>query len=106
LVDLIARNEEAVNIVRRALRVAPDSLLANKLGIPFSRGKGSAGPGALTRRESEVLELLCDGLSNAEVAARLFITESTVKVHVHHVLTKLGVKTRVQAVLRVSDALP
>jgi ATP/maltotriose-dependent transcriptional regulator MalT len=48
---------------------------------------------------------MCDGLSNAELAARLFISESTAKAHVHHILRKLSVKTRLQAVLRASEFL-
>jgi DNA-binding NarL/FixJ family response regulator len=48
----------------------------------------------LSRRESEVYALLCEGLSNGEIASRLFITEGTVKVHVQHVFDKLGVRSR------------
>jgi LuxR family maltose regulon positive regulatory protein len=54
----------------------------------------------LSRREIEVLGLLAAGLSNHEIAARLFISLGTVKNHVHHILAKLGVMTRAQAVAR------
>ena len=62
----------------------------------FLAGKDSSD--MLTSREREILQLLADGMSNADVAGRLFISQETVKSHVRHILTKLEADTRTHAV--------
>lgn len=92
-------------ILRRVLPPANDGALARRAGIELPEPPAVATTGGLTRREAEVLGLLAEGLSNADIARRLVIAESTAKLHVHHILTKLGVKTRTQAAL-LAQKLP
>jgi DNA-binding NarL/FixJ family response regulator len=93
-----------------AVRViaAGEALLApavtRRLISDFSRPRPTAvAPSAtiagLTPRETEVLRLVADGLSNSEIAAELVVTEQTVKTHVSHILNKLGLRDRTQAVI-------
>ncbi|WP_328403516.1 response regulator transcription factor [Nocardia sp. NBC_00403] len=72
--------------------------------IPEDTEPAPQGFADLTEREREVLDCLGEGLTNAQIATRLFIGETTVKTHVSRVLTKLGVRSRVQAAILAREA--
>jgi DNA-binding NarL/FixJ family response regulator len=81
--------------------------LLRSLGAPGrSRNRSPAGAvSTLSPRESEVLELLRQGLTNVEIGARLYITAKTAEHHVSRVLTKLGVRSRAEAAAVATAAL-
>src|SRR3954466_4061324 len=92
------------------LKEAPHQTLVRAIE-KVAGGGGDGDPGAtaafltgkerdemLTGREREILQLLADGMSNADVAGKLFISQETVKSHVRHILAKLEADTRTQAV--------
>ncbi|HEY7786634.1 MAG TPA: alpha/beta fold hydrolase [Pyrinomonadaceae bacterium] len=73
------------------------------VGLKDSTRDGNSAFGSLSPREREVLELITEGLGNAEIAERLSISEKTVRNHVSHLFDKLGVWTRAQAIVFAHD---
>lgn len=98
-----AEPEELLAAVRALAvgRGAIDSATTRRVIAEFARRRASTPPQAhnLTLRESEVVRLLGDGLSNEEIGARLFIETSTVKSHLTRVMMKLGTRDRLQTVV-------
>ncbi|GHD44733.1 DNA-binding response regulator [Mycetocola manganoxydans] len=101
--------EQLIDAVR--VVASGDALLApavtrrviERFGAPVEKSTAPVTPPAaletLTDREAEVLQLVAQGLSNAEIATQLFVGEATVKSHVSKVLQKLGLRDRIQAVV-------
>jgi predicted ATPase/DNA-binding CsgD family transcriptional regulator len=81
---------------------------ADAAGDPVVAAAGAAGtaPGLLTRREREIAELVASGLSNREIATRLFISKRTVDAHVEHIFSKLEISSRVQLTVLLQDQAP
>lgn len=88
----------APDVTRRVISRAT-AAPANDRGAATPDGAEALATAGLTERETEVLRLLARGLSNAEIAAELWVGEATVKTHVSNVLQKLGLRDRIQAVV-------
>jgi DNA-binding NarL/FixJ family response regulator len=110
---LLKRSSPEVLIEGIKVVAAGDGLLApsvtRRLIQEFAHRPGTPAPpaaplGTLTQREREVLALIGGGLSNGEIAARLYISQATVKTHVKRILMKLGLRDRVQAVVLAYEA--
>ena len=95
---------EAVRVVHRGEAVVAPRVTRRLLDrfarhLPHATPRREAAHPDLTEREEEVFRLVARGLSNAEIAAALVVSETTVKTHVSNLLTKLGLRDRVQAVV-------
>lgn len=92
------RATEVVSAAKHAA-VAPRTFLCAGLSQAVVRRATSPAPPKLSGREAEVLALLADGLGTAEIAASLFMSESTAKTHITHIYQKLGSANRAQALV-------
>ena len=98
----VARGDAVVSprVTRRLLEEYADTLPDLSASGTSAEGTGEhPAISQLTEREREVLLAVADGLSNAEIAERLYVSEATVKSHVGRLLAKLGLRDRVQAVV-------
>jgi len=95
--------EELVESIRQACsgKLVLSDQLTEVLALSFRDNQKSQGPdlGSLTRRELQILKYVAEGLSNKLIGRKLDIAESTVKVHVKHLLKKLGLRSRVEAAI-------
>jgi DNA-binding NarL/FixJ family response regulator len=92
---------EQKDFLLESVEQARDGSLARAAQLPVSIKRG--GTGGLSPREEEILDLVRQGLTNAEIAQALYVSVSTVKVHIRHIFEKLGVRTRTEAVAVTSD---
>jgi len=101
LLGAIAGVAELERPLRSLVVRANDLPLARRAGLELEEREGRW---QLTKREIEILDLLAQGLTNKEIAEHLFLAESTVKVHVRHILRKLGVRSRTEAAIRATTS--
>jgi len=90
------RAEAAARDADRLARAVGVTAYADRTRALLAQLDGGGRPGALSPREAEVAELVAEGLTNRQIAARLVISERTAQNHVQHILTKLGFTTRSQ----------
>ena len=83
---------------RQASEVKENTIATVPVGEPFVANEEKRTDLGITRRELEVLELIAQGMSNREIAGKLFVSENTVKTHSSRVFDKLGARRRTQAV--------
>src|SRR5581483_9066359 len=99
LIAHLASDDDVRPLLEDLLNRARDTKLARSHSLTADPAR----PALLSPREREVLGMVAQGLTNREIAAALFISEATAKLHVHHILDKLGVRTRTEAALKAAS---
>jgi ATP/maltotriose-dependent transcriptional regulator MalT len=102
MVEHLVKIEQCQPRLRALFRQCQDFDLARRVGLEIGP-RPRTGRAPLTARESEVLQLIRQGLTNRQIAGVLFISEATVKVHVRHILEKVGARTRTEAAIQLES---
>lgn len=97
----VGKDTKATEVVSAAKHaaIAPRTFLSSGLSAAMMRRAAAPAAPRLSGREDEVLALLADGLGTAEIAGRLYMSESTAKTHITHIYQKLGAANRAQALV-------
>jgi ATP/maltotriose-dependent transcriptional regulator MalT len=103
--DFSERDRAVVDVLQPHLLQLEENARARRLAAALARSPETRGVslGGLTRREQEILALVAEGKSNAEIAAELWIALGTVRAHLDHIYAKLGVRSRTGALARVRE---
>jgi len=102
-IEVAAEARDGLEAVAKAARFKPNVILMD-IRMPVPRPAPPKELDELTAREHDILLLIARGLSNSEIGRQLYISETTVKTHVTHILQKLGLRDRVQAVVLAYQA--
>jgi two-component system NarL family response regulator len=98
---------KTIQLVARGVKVLPpsltDSLFSHIVELAVKKKGATTAAVRMTKREREIIVLIADGLSNKEIAQRLSIATHTVKSHVHNVMEKLALHTRLQIAKFIHD---
>jgi len=99
-----------IRLVAKGIKIIPppltSSLFSHIIDHAFKEGKGRpTNAVAMTKREREIVALIADGLSNKEIARQLNIATYTVKSHVHNILQKLALRSRLQIAMQTKDGV-
>jgi DNA-binding NarL/FixJ family response regulator len=98
------RNHQLREFTKEAVSLARDYAVARDAGLTAPALEPLHE--LLTKRELEVFGLVCQGFTNKQIAEHLVVSPTTAKVHVYHIMKKLGVKSRMEAILHFGPSEP